>query len=70
MEGGLTMVQISNADAAIILALLQRGQAFYRNHAVQSRDQNDARLMAKMAKKMSKYCEPEARTNNNKTKQQ
>lgn len=46
------MVQISNDDAATIQRLLERGQAFYRNHAVRSSDQNDARLMAKMAKKL------------------
>lgn len=46
------MVQISNKDAAIIQALLERGHKFYRLHAVRSPDQNDARLMAKMAKKL------------------
>lgn len=46
------MVQISNKDAVIIQALLERGHKFYRIHAVRSPDQNDARLMAKMAKKL------------------
>lgn len=47
------MVQISNKDAAIIQALLERGHKFYRIHAVRSPDQNDARLMAKMAKRIN-----------------
>lgn len=46
------MVQISNDDARIILALLERAPAFYREHAVRSSQMNDARLMAKMAKKL------------------
>ena len=46
------MVQISNDDAATILALLERGPTFYRVHAVKSSDMNDGRLMAKMAKKL------------------
>jgi hypothetical protein len=46
------MISISNKDAAIIQALLERGHKFYRIHAVRSPDQNDARLMAKMAKKL------------------
>lgn len=46
------MVSISNADAALIQALLERGSRFYRDHAVRSPDINDARLMAKMSKKL------------------
>lgn len=46
------MIQISNEDAGTILALLERGPTFYREHAVKSSDMNDARLMAKMAKKL------------------
>ena len=46
------MIYISNDDAKAILQLLERAPAFYRNHAVHSRDMNDARLMGKMAKKL------------------
>ena len=46
------MIPISNDDARVILALLERGPTFYREHAVRSSDQNDARLMTKMAKKL------------------
>lgn len=46
------MISISNEDARIILALLERVPTFYRNHAVRSSDMNDARLMAKMAKRL------------------
>jgi hypothetical protein len=46
------MVSISNADAALIQALLERGSRFYRDHAVRPPDINDARLMAKMSKKL------------------
>lgn len=46
------MIQISNDDARNILALLERAPTFYRHHAVRSSDMNDARLMAKMAKKL------------------
>jgi len=46
------MIPISNDDARVILALLERGPTFYREHAVHSRDCNDARLMTKMAKKL------------------
>lgn len=59
------MVQISNSDAALIQSLLERGTRFYAEHAVRSRDQNDARLMAKMARKLSKYCEAGPRPNKN-----
>jgi len=46
------MFQISNEDARIIQALLERGTKFYRDHAVKSSQINDGRLMAKMAKKL------------------
>jgi len=46
------MVQISNDDARLILALLERAPTFYRIHAVKSSDMDDARLMAKMAKRL------------------
>jgi hypothetical protein len=46
------MVEISNADAATVLALLERGARFYQEHAVHTRDQDTGRLMAKMAKKL------------------
>lgn len=48
------MVQISNDDARLIQTLFERAKVFYRNHAVRSQDMNDARLMAKIAKKLNK----------------
>ena len=46
------MISISNDDARAILRLLERAPDFYRQHAVRSSDMNDARLMAKLAKKL------------------
>lgn len=61
------MIPISNEDARVILQLLERGHQFYRNHAVKMCHVNDGRRMAvmtkKLRKKMSKYCEPHARSN-------
>lgn len=48
------MIHISNEEARIIQLLLERGAAFYREHAVKSRHINDGRLMAKMARKLNK----------------
>ena len=63
------MIQISNADAALIQRLLERAPAFYRIHAVKSSDQNDARLMKKMAKKL-KVNRAAAQSQPQNTKQQ
>lgn len=51
------MISISNDDARTILQLLERAPDFYRNHAVRSSDMNDARLMARMAKKLKKILD-------------
>ena len=64
------MIQISNDDARVILALLERGPTFYREHAVRSSDQNDARLMTKMAKKINQEVNRAAAQPRPKNKQQ
>jgi len=46
------MISISNDDARTILQLLERAPTFYQLHAVKSSDQNDARLMKKLAKRL------------------
>lgn len=63
------MVQISNEDARIIQALLERGHAFYSEHAVRSKDRDTGRLMAKMAGKIKQFsmarCHRAQNQNNN-----
>lgn len=46
------MIPISNEDARIIQALLERGYAFYRNHATARRHRNDGIRMRQLAEKL------------------
>lgn len=48
------MIPISNEDTRVILQLLERGHAFYRNHAVKLQHVNDGRRMAVYAKILCK----------------
>lgn len=64
------MIPISNEDARIIQLLLERGNAFYRNHAVRISHINDGRRMAVMARKLKKKvnraaASPRPQINNN-----
>lgn len=46
------MIPISNEDARTIQMLLQRGYAFYRNHATSRKHRNDGIRMRQLAEKL------------------
>lgn len=46
------MIPISNEDARVIQALLERGHYFYRNHATARKHRNDGIRMRQMSDKL------------------